>query len=237
MKFIESLKNILGGAPKTEVIEGIPEEMRRLLEEAKASGEPFREGPYFDAAEPDMDLQWENLIWPILKERNIDYHCVLDFAAGYGWNSVKLRQYADRIIIVDINQESIDACKERFKGDDRFVYIKTNGISLTGIRNEDVTFIYSFDSMVHFDSDVVREYLKEFYRVLKPGGYGFCHHSNYTDNPTGDFTKSAHWRNFMSKELFAHYCAKEGLTIVEQRVIDWSVEKLDCLSLFCKSED
>ena len=100
-----------------------------------------------------------------------------------------------------------------------------------------MTLVYTFDSMVHFDSDVVREYLKEFRRVLRPGGHGFCHHSNYTGSPGGDFTKSPHWRNFMSKELFAHYCAKEGLTILEQRVIDWTCSKLDCLSVFQKPED
>ena len=234
MKFIRWLSNFSDGVLK---IRDEQKKKRRLLEEARSSGEPFRNGPYFDAAEPDMDKQWENLIWPMLKDRGIDFHCVLDLAAGHGRNSAKLRQYADRIIIVDINQENIDACKKRFKGDDRFVYFKNDGISLRGVRNKSVTFVYTFDSMVHFDSDVVREYLGEFYRVLKPGGYGFCHHSNYTDNPSGDFKKTFHWRNFMSKELFAHYCAKEGLTIVEQRVIDWSCEKLDCLSLFWKFED
>jgi ubiquinone/menaquinone biosynthesis C-methylase UbiE len=97
-----------------------------------------------------------------------------------------------------------------------------------------VTLVYTFDSMVHFDSDVIRAYMKEFYRILKPGGHCFCHHSNYTGNPGGDFTTNPHWRNFMSKELFAHYAIKEGFKIIEQKVIDWSVPNLDCLSLIQK---
>lgn len=89
--------------------------------------------------------------------------------------------------------------------------------------------------MVHFDSDVVRAYLREFHRILGPSGRGFCHHSNYTANPAGDFHEAAHWRNFMSQELFAHYCAKEGLTVLKSKVIDWpEYPQLDCFTLFSK---
>ncbi len=231
MKILESSRKFIGGMQI--FLEKLTN--RRLLNDALSSGEPFRNAPYYDIAEPDIDEQWENLIWPFLKDKGIDFHCVLDLAAGHGRNSAKLIEYADRIVIVDINQENIDVCKKRFYGDERFLYIKNNGISLRGVRNNSITFVYTFDSMVHFDSDVVRAYLREFYRVLKPGGYGFCHHSNYTENPGSIFTDNPHWRNFMSKELFAHYCYKEGLIIEEQMLLDWSYSKLDCLSLFMKS--
>lgn len=207
-------------------------EREDLLVKAKASGDQFRNAPYYAIAEPDMDLQWQNLIWPVIQKA--DFSCVLDLAAGHGRNSAKLLQHARKLIIVDINQDSIDACKARFKDDHRITYIKNDGASLKGVADGSVSLIYSFDSMVHFDSDVVRAYLKEFARALQPGGHGFCHHSNYMGNPGGDFTKSPHWRNFMSKELFTHYCFKEGLEIVEARVIDWSEPNLDCLTLFRK---
>ncbi len=229
MKFFRLPRQLTGAA--TGVLKAISPRYR-LRELARLSGDPFRDGPFYDVAESDMDYQWDNLIWPVLKDKGIDFRCVLDLAAGHGRNSAKLRRHAERIIIVDINQENIDACKKRFQGDDRFVFIRNDGVSLSRVKRGSVTFIYTFDSMVHFDSDVVRKYLREFHRVLTPGGHGFCHHSNYTGNPGGDFTKSSHWRNFMSKELFAHYCAKEGLAIVEQKVIDWTCSKLDCLSVF-----
>ena len=177
-----------------------------------------------------MNYQWETLIWPLIKD--MDFTCVVDLAAGHGRNSAKLLQHANQLIIVDINQECIDYCKERFCGTKNIQYIKNDGFSLKELKNESVTLIYCFDSMVHFDSEVIRAYLFEFYRVLKKGGSCFCHHSNYTGNPGGDFTQFSHWRNFMSKELFAHYSIMAGLQVVGQHVIDWKEERdLDCLTI------
>jgi len=163
--------------------------------------------------------------------KNMDFRCVVDLVAGHGRNRVRLQQYANQLFITDINQECIDLCKRRFEGNPKIRFLKTNGISLNGIKDESVTLVYTFDSMVHFDSDIVREYLSEFYRVLKPGGHCFCHHSNFTGNPGGNFTYSLHWRNFMSKELFFHYSVKAGLQVVEQKVIDWSFPAIDCLTV------
>jgi ubiquinone/menaquinone biosynthesis C-methylase UbiE len=137
---------------------------------------------------------------------------------------------------VDINPENLDYCRQRFASDPGMHYVKTDGASLRGIRSGTVTLLYSFDSMVHFDSDVVRAYLQESYRVLRPGGRCFFHHSNYTGNPGGDFKDSPHWRNFMSKELFAHYSIRSGLQVLEQRVIDWTEPDLDCLTLLEKPD-
>ena len=79
--------------------------------------------------------------------------------------------------------------------------------------------------------------LREFRRVLRPGGRGFCHHSNYTKNPGGDWMTNPHWRNFMSRELFAHYAHKEGLRMLRSDTVDWGevpnrIPNLDCFSLF-----
>ena len=41
-------------------------------------------------------------------------------------------------------------------------------------------------------------------------------------------------RNFMSKELFAYLAYHAGFEIVEQQVIDWSLEKMDCITLLKK---
>jgi SAM-dependent methyltransferase len=211
-----------GGAPDLEV-------------KARESGDPFKAADYFALAEPSIDWLWTTLIWPMI--RGADFTCVVDLAAGHGRNSVKLAEVASEIVVVDINEECLEACRRRFAGDPRFRYVRTDGSSLAGIEDRSVTLVYSFDSMVHFHPDVVRAYLRECARVLRSGGTGFLHHSNYLGNPQGDFRQSPHWRHYMSAALFAEACQAAGLEVLEQRVIDWGsgddlVPGLDCLTRF-----
>lgn len=51
-----------------------------------------------------------------------------------------------------------------------------------------ISFVYSFDSMVHFDKSIIRAYLVEFARVMRGGATGFLHHSNY-----GAFHPNTDW--------------------------------------------
>ncbi len=207
-------------------------QMKPLTEIAAFVGNDWKNSPYYDEAESSMAVQWESIIYPFIE--GSDFSKTVDLAAGHGRNTLHLKEVAQKIIIVDINQENLDYCQERFKEDPQISFVKTDGTGLQEIPDESITFIYCWDAMVHFDSDVVRSYLKEFNRVLVSGGRGFCHHSNYTENPGGDVHNNPGWRNFMSSALFAHYCAKENLNIVQQTVMDWGVSALDCLSLFEK---
>ncbi|MFN7921187.1 MAG: class I SAM-dependent methyltransferase [Bryobacteraceae bacterium] len=208
---------------------------------ARTSGDPFRVSDYFAAAEPATADCWNKMIWPVIGRHraNMNFSSVVDLAAGHGRNSEMLKTFCDRITCVDINGECIEACKARFAGDSRFSFVQNDGFSLQPIAAGSVTFLFSFDAMVHFDPEVVKNYVPEMARVLAPGGHGFVHHSNYTANAGGDFRHSPHWRNYMSRELFTGYCKRAGLDIVESEVIDWGggadfYAGLDCLTLFRK---
>jgi len=201
-------------------------------------GKGFKEPAFFDTYSTSPFAKGNPNLRP---ERSQNYEAGVeqDLAAGHGRNSAKLRDVAGTVVIVDINDECLDACRRRFEGDPRFRYVKTDGATLAGVADASITLVYSFDSMVHFAPEVVRSYLRECRRVLVPGGHGFCHHSNYTGNPDGDFRASPHWRNHMSRELFARYCGEAGLDVVRSDVIDWGQPPdfyagLDCLTVFRK---
>jgi SAM-dependent methyltransferase len=199
-----------------------------LGELAAYSGDPWTpENPYFVRAEAHMEELWTSLIWPII--RGCDFSHTVDLAAGHGRNSVKLAPLAKRLTIMDIQPGNIEICKQRFSDRENVYCVVNNGFDMHPLSDEDVTLVYCFDSMVHFDSDVVRSYLRDTHRVLVPGGGGFFHHSNYSGGD--DWRANPSSRNFMTKELFAHYARKEGLSILSQRLINWGHDvDIDCLT-------
>ncbi len=210
----------------------------KLAQQAEVVGADWKQhsniaSDYYDSAEQWMDEAWIHTIWSFI--RDCDFSCIVDLAAGHGRNTSKLLGVATKLYVVDINEENIQFCRERFAGEKKIIYIRNDGFTLNGIANEEVTLVYCFDAMVHFDSDVVRSYLHDFYRVLKLGGHGFCHYSNYDKNPGGYYRDNPGWKNFMSENLFLHYCAKEGLQVIRSKVFDnGTTVQQDCLTLFQK---
>jgi SAM-dependent methyltransferase len=196
---------------------------------AAYSGDPWTpDNPYFLEAEKHGRWLWENLTWPFIDDS--DFSTVLDLAAGHGRNSVFLLNHANRLIISDIQEGNVTICRERFGGRANVSFHVGNGYDFQPISGSELTLIFCFDAMVHFDSDVVRSYLRDTFRVLKPGGRGFFHHSNYTAGH--DWRHNPNARNFMSKQLFEHYALREGLEIIRQKVINWGeLVESDCLSL------
>ena len=88
--------------------------------------------------------------------------------------------------------------------------------------------------MVHFEMIDIYRYLKDIFRVLKPGGMALIHHSNNSDDYKASFTNSIYGRSFMSDKIFAYLAYRCGIEICNQKVIDWGVENLDCISLIMK---
>lgn len=188
--------------------------------------------PYYEEVERWTDHMWEAFA-PY--REGADYRRTLELAVGHGRHSEKLLPLVEHITLVDINESNIAFCRERFGDDPRITYIVNDGNKLTGVPDQSVTFVYCVDAMVHFESDSVRSYLAEFNRILVPGGRGFCHHSNYTGNPGGNWLDNPHWRNFMSRELFAHYASLEGLRVLQSDLTDWGTDSMiDCYTSFEK---
>jgi SAM-dependent methyltransferase len=194
-----------------------------LAEAVEAVGRWWSEAPYFATAEPHMEQQWRGLVLPFLRfgESGIDCAVVVELGAGRGRTAAKLLPLAGRLHLVDLHANNLEACRRRFGEDPRLWYHVTDGRSLP-LPDAAATFLFCFDSMVHFDSDVVRAYLRDARRVLRPGGHAFLHHSNTLARPGGDFEAEPHWRNFMSRELLAHYALKEGLEVLRQEPVDWA---------------
>ncbi|GEM_PF-1550307 len=238
-RFIKSLQNLF--LPKINgntlaITEDNENQMQKQIQECRDTHDVLLSPSvtYFDLAEPAMESQWDEYIYPNIK--NFDLSICLELAPGHGRNTNKLKQYAKEIHLVDVNQSCIDACKERF-GDKNencnFFYYVNDGHTLKEIGDNMIQFVYSWDAVVHFDKLVVKDYVKEFFRIMRLGSYGFIHHSNYGKiNSSSEWMKNPGWRSNMTAELFVEYCDEFGLQILKQQIIN---NDLDCISIFSKS--
>jgi len=227
----------IGISPVT-VTEAIDEIIRRKTVAECAYS--HRAGAYFSVAEKHMLVQWHRTIWPIIERE--DFTHTLDLACGHGRNTEYLRRYATSVDLVDINQSCINACRRRF-GSHRdgcdFRYHLTEGTNLTSIPDASISFVYSWDSMVHFDKLVMKDYVREISRVLTRGGTAFLHHSNMgSASPNSNWTKNHGSRSNMSAELMSEFSGEAGLAVKFQRLSGkadgWGMDDLDCLSLLEK---
>jgi ubiquinone/menaquinone biosynthesis C-methylase UbiE len=192
---------------------------------------------YYQLAEDRMDVFWRDRSVFRKCFETLDLDSVVELACGWGRHSDYARTHYDPklITLVDVHPSNIDRCRERFARDDRFRFLVNSGSDLQDLTSDSYTAVFCYDSMVHFEYDDVFSYIREFHRVLRPGGRALLHHSNHDGQPGSSYQQNPHWRNFMSARLFAHVAMRSGFKICEQRKLDWGTDKdLDCLSLLAK---
>lgn len=187
---------------------------------------------YHRPAEQGINRIWIGVIWPILSRHKIDLTDTIDFACGYGRNAKMLAAAgAAKVTLVDVNPDNIAYCREHLIPRGNFDVVQNNGYDLADLPSDRFTHLYSFDAMVHFDLEIVLAYIREFARVIKPGGTAFIHHSNYTGNPGGNFRENPGMRNFMSALIFKHASIRGGFDVLEQELVNWSCPDSDCVTV------
>ncbi|HWF83255.1 MAG TPA: class I SAM-dependent methyltransferase, partial [Vicinamibacterales bacterium] len=196
---------------------------------------------------------WYRTILPRI-ERFVPAGTILEVGPGFGRWTQYLHRLCDRLIVIDLSERCIAACRDRFADESHLEYIVNDGASLAMIPDGSVDFLFSFDSLVHAESDAVGAYLAQAAHKLKPGGAGFVHHSNlgaFVHPRTGQvrrFVTHQHWRaESMSADVFARLCDQAGLACRSQELINWigrgrnadrhhldgrCIPLTDCLSVF-----
>lgn len=220
------MTNIEAGA-KSQLTGAAEESLKKA---AQAVGAPWEGNRYYGGAEKDIANQWERLIYPRIK--SFDFSTTIDLACGHGRNSAYLGRHAKEIWLIDIQSSNIDACKDRFKDQSHFRYSVNSGTKMDVVPDDWASLLYCFDAMVHFDPDVIRSYLVDAKRVLRPGGHAFLHHSNYGVGSASSWSKNPHARNLMTAEFFAFFTERAGLEVVTQDKIQWGgIPELDCITV------
>lgn len=198
----------------------------------------YAEDPrYFADNEQFMDWQWEHVIKPNLAGQQV--RRVLEIAAGYGRNTAKLADIAEEIWVTDVNASCIAACEKRFvdwTGSCRLHFVQTDGLGFRGVPEGRIDFIYSWDSMVHFTPEVLRQNIFSASRLLVPGGRGFIHHANLPPHRAQAYWKNnPGWRSAVDAPMVAGFLQEASLKILRQVCFSWAnVPWLDCMTLFSK---
>jgi hypothetical protein len=169
---------------------------------------------------------------------------ILEIAPGFGRWTQFLRHYCGRLILVDLAEQCIEACRRRFHDCTGISYHINDGKSLEMVPDDSISFVFSFDSLVHADAEVIEAYLNQLANKLTRNGVGFIHHSNLGSYRTGtpaalpSELKNLHWRSEnVSARIFEEYCERAGLQCIAQEVINWGGDILnDCFSVFTKRD-
>lgn len=101
---------------------------------------------------------------------------VLEIAPGHGRRTDYLLG-AKELNLVDLNSECISFCKEKYKDNQNIIYNINDGKNLSFIESNSIDFIWSFDSFVHMERDVIDSYLHEFSRILNKWWAAIIHHA------------------------------------------------------------
>jgi len=161
---------------------------------------------------------------------------ILEIAPGFGRITQFLSILASELIVVDLNPLCITKTKEKL-GHHVLAYFNNDGKTIPKVRDNSQDLVFSWDSFVHFHKNVTDEYLKEIYRILKPGGTGYIHHS-WLYGGSEYSTNNIAGRSNMSPEEFQVLVEGRGMEIVSQSPIqfisDGNWNGNDCISIFKK---
>lgn len=162
-------------------------------------------------------------------------HNVLEIACGQGRHAERAAPLCDGLLLTDTSPEALRLAAARLSDRPHVrTILSVDGRTVPVAEDGQFSAVYSYDAMVHFESDCVAGYLSETARLLKPGGMALLHHSNYDAQPAGALSEAPGWRNYMTIGLLEHLASRRGLEVVEQTTFDWVAPASDALSLLRK---
>jgi ubiquinone/menaquinone biosynthesis C-methylase UbiE len=193
------------------------------------------------------------MVWHNLATNKIvcSTHRILEIACGYGRWTQYLKDLCKNLVVVDISEKCIQACKQRFSERAHIEYHVNDGIKLDMISDCSVDFVFSFDSLVHVDESVMKAYICQLQRILTDAGVAFVHHSNLGEYDGtysrickipklerllmrfGILEKNLHWRDFsVDAKKVERFAKEDGLKCLSQEIIPWGTKKMliDCIS-------
>lgn len=171
----------------------------------------------------------EQLIKPYLHSDSV----VLEIGPGNGrWTQFFTK--AKQVFCVDI-LDLEQVLRKRFLNMNLKMFVLKDGVKLDFLKDNQIDYIFSFDTFVHLGQNCIKAYFKEFYRVLKSGGHGVIHYSDWQKFKVfkGKSPKKYAWPK--NNQILMESCIKDsGLTFI---TLDTNILLRDRILIFTKESN
>ncbi len=158
-----SLKNVQKAYEKV----GADDPLWAILTDDKKRGNKWDPEEFFETGRNEI-----NAVVAYLKslDAEINYGTALDFGCGVGRLTQGLCHHFDQVTGVDISNTMIAGANAYNKFDKKCTYITNTEPNLKCLSSNTFDFVYTNIVLQHMAPRYQVEYIKEFFRILKPGG-------------------------------------------------------------------
>jgi ubiquinone/menaquinone biosynthesis C-methylase UbiE len=116
---------------------------------------------------------YERLVVPFLSRYGFspEGQTMLELGCGAGRMTHSFATHFRRVIALDVSAEMLQRGQQMLQGMENVAWKHANGVDLSGVADESVDFAFSYLVLQHLpDERLVRTYVKEMFRVLRPSG-------------------------------------------------------------------
>lgn len=133
---------------------------------------------------------------------------VLEIGPGVGRWTQYLLPRASHLVVVDVTPKCIELCRARFQAVAHLECVVNDGSDLSFLAEESIDRIWSWDVFIHVGIDEIKRYLRQFGRILVPGGAGLIQHA------AAPYARG--WRTAVPGGQMAAFCREAGLEVIRQ---------------------
>jgi len=159
---------------------------------------------------------------------------VLEIGPGFGRFTRFLVPLAGSYVGVDLSGRCVAACAERFADHPQATFFQNDGRSLECVVEQRFDLVFSYDTLVHAEYEVMGAYLSQLVPLLGSSGVAFIHHSNMGALPQAQ--SRANRAATVSAEVVEQLVRLSGGRVLIQETVAWEPETLsDCYTTFCSA--
>lgn len=194
-------------------------------------------GEEWSAPWGSSEAQWYGMLLPRI-HRAFPANRILEIAPGYGRWTRFLIPSCSEYLGIDLSPTCIETCNERFASASHARFEANDGLSLDAAEDGSFDLVFSFDSLVHAEIDVLENYVPQILRKLAPYGRAFIHHSNLAEGRVLEGQHSHNRADSVSARNVAKIISEHGGVALVQETISWANAGLiDCLTTFARAAD